>query len=386
VSLWIQHGYAKANKLETLLESGSLGGVILSPADETRTTMLDTVRRYRAEDVELLLDPQTYVWSIPDGVAPRHASHGLEIPNLHWSLGANEVENTVRKVLEADEALGLEAVIAPSCIQRSFSDPWTTLAVQFARETLAGSPNRPVYITVAIDESALSSWAEVADWLDVITTLDAAGFYIVVARGREGYLRPWEPTRLANLLRLVYRLGPINEYKVLVGYSDLDGLATLAAGASGIGSGWYQSLRSFSEAKWQPSTGGGRAKPRVTSEVLLTPLVVDGEASAIARSRLGEDAFPDAGLRSAIGSHPEAWSLLEAWMQHLGTVRSLAREVEESTDVRERCINYASRLEDAGLLLDQLSESGYVLNTSYRSRIRMQAAGVREFQTAEGLD
>jgi hypothetical protein len=66
VSFFAQHGYGKSDKLDVLAAAGVLGGVILSPADETIDALQGTVRAMAGRNVETLLDPQTYIYNDPE--------------------------------------------------------------------------------------------------------------------------------------------------------------------------------------------------------------------------------------------------------------------------------------------------------------------------------
>lgn len=382
MSLWIQHGYGKGQKIADVTSAGPTGGVILSPADEDRASLAATAADARARGLAVVMDPQTYVWGIPEGVARNHDDHGLAFPGLHWSMAPDQIERVVASVLAANRIVETDFVLSPTCLQRSLGDVWTPLAIQLARATLATS-NGSVYVSILLDGTALDEWEAIDEWLDIVTTFEAAGFYLVVARGRENYPQPWDPARLANFLRLVYRLSVVNEFHVLAGYADLDGLTAIAAGASDVASGWYFSLRSFSESKWKPSTGGRAAKPRVTSAPLITPMQLE-EASVVARSRFGPGAFPEAELRTRIASNPESWGLSDAWIQHLTSLQQLVAEIEAVP--REQRVEWLlDRLRAGWEGLKAISDSGTILSPHYRSYLESLGRGMRAFAEVEGL-
>jgi hypothetical protein len=385
MSFWVQHGYGKGQKLDDLLMRGSLGGVVLSPADEEASTLSATAQSLAERDTLFTLDPQTYVWSIPDGTARNHESNGLQFHRLHWSMPASEIEAVVTAVVATNARLGSRIIVSPSCLQRGFSDVWTPLAVQFARATLEAAPGERVYVSVVVDETALSDWGAVDDWLDIATLLEARGFYLVIARSGQTYPQPWEPSRFANLLRLIYRLSALNEYEVLLGYSDLDGLAAIAAGAAGVASGWYFSLRAFAEAKWQPSAGGRPPRPRVLSPSLLSPLIAESEGSLVARSSLGTTAFPDEGTRGSLVGQQVQWSLSESWLQHMDTLRSLVSSLESTTGVAARVTHLDAQLADAQVVLRDIEGLGVVLAPTYAATLGSMRTALSEFSRLEGI-
>lgn len=74
---------------------------------------------------------------------------------------------------------------------------------------------------------------------------------------------------------MCYVLADINEYEVIVGYSDWQSFLLESVGVSHTACGWYQNLRQFSLGRFQPSRGGRRPRPRYPSVPLLSsPLLI----------------------------------------------------------------------------------------------------------------
>jgi hypothetical protein len=383
MSFWLQHGYGKSDKIQTLSGSGPLLGAILSPADEGVEVLRETLTLLPA-GCQAFLDPQTYVWAIPSGAARCHADHGLDFGRVHWSMPPSEVQDHVRRVVAANAALGLRMVCSPSCIQHNLSDVWTSLALQYARTTLASTNDR-VLVSLVIHEAALDDWAQVEEWLDVVTQLDCYGFYLVVVREGHPYPARWQTPRLTSYARLVYRLATLNDYIVIAGYSDIDGLLALASGATALASGWHYSLRSFAVSKWQPSTGGRQPRPRVTSPGLLTPMTAVGEAEQVARSRLGVALFPDAVLRRRLVAAPGALRNPEACVQHLTVLRDLAASVARSPSPSTRSTQLRALLTAAEGALGNLAAAGVLLPPIYGGRLTSYREALEELRRLEGF-
>jgi hypothetical protein len=384
-SFWVQQGYGKSDKIKRLYDAGLLGGVLLSPADEEPPALQATLES--TPDIEALLDPQTYVYSIPGGTARCHEAHGLDIPNLNWGMPASEVEGVVRSVIDANDGLGVTNLIAPTCVQRSLNDVWTSLALQMARTTISiVGGQRRVFVSSVIEEPALANWEDVANWLDVATGLDADGFYVIVDRVTQGsYPAMWNPSHLTNLLRLVYSLSQLNEYEVLAGYSDIEGILQIAAGASGSAAGWFYSLRAFSDSKWQPSSGGRQAIPRAFSVGLLTPLLAVGEGEQVARSELGADAYPDEAVRTALSNNPEGWSLVDAASHHLGSLAMVVNDVAQQNPISARLDAVEARLADAHGRLVTLEQQGVPFSGAYGQRLETFRRALDSFRTLESV-
>ena len=369
MTLYAQHGYGKADKLDILSAAGRIDGVVLSPADEGSDALARTVRDSNESGISTLLDPQTYVHSIADAVARCHGDHGLAFAPTTWgSLSAIDIQGQARAVVDANDRIGTRGpIIAPGPRQLSFADPWTPFAHQYARATLAET-TRPVLASLVIEEAGLGDWNAVEQWLDTATTLDVAGFYVVI--GRHGaYPIAWDTTLLANLLRLIYRLGILNDYTIGVGYADISGLAAIAAGATWIGSGWSYRQRQFVTERWIPRRGGQQAIPRVTSYGLLAPLLGLGEGQASARSALGDRVLPDPQLRRRIITNPDGWSNPEAQIQYLETLSVLVAQVEGFGSIADRIEGLQENVARARALTLELSRAGVRIDTVHTTSL-----------------
>lgn len=381
MSLWIQQGYGKGDKIDRLAAAGAISGVILSPADEEQANLRATADTARSLGLDVVLDPQTYVGSITGGTARCHPSHGLDFGRVHWGLNPTEIGDHVSAVWSATQAMGISTLLSPTCIQRGFTDAWTTLAIQYARTSIDVADE--VYVSVVVEEAALGDWRQIEDWLDVVTTLDARGFYLIVSKTSRDYPQPWNTTRLSNLLRIVHRLAVLNGYQVLVGYSDFEGLLAQVAGAKAFGSGWFFTLRAFTELKWQPSTGGAPGRARATSGPMLTPFRAEDEANRVAQSSVAALAYPDAALRDQLTRSPGSVSIADAWSQHLLELGSMATDLEAAGSLTNQRQELRRRLETAVSLFEDLRSQNVPLPAQYQTRVSAYLAALAEFESLE---
>lgn len=390
MSFYVQHGYGKSTKIDDISAGGHTAGVILSTADEDAASLQSTVTHLAQEGLDTLLDPQTFIYSLsPTGSGRCHQSHGLNLGQLHWSADAQTVTAQVEAVRLANEASGSTArLIAPTCLQSTFGDVWTPLALQFARTASAAWGSERTIASVVIDEAALSDWATVADWLDVATTLDVSGFYFIVNRVRRDYPSPiWDSTRLANLLRLFYNLARINEYEVIWAYSDIEGLVGLTSGITAIASGWHYSLRSATAQKWQPApTAGGQAPaPRLHLGRLWSSVRAQPEAEAIYRTAMRDEIFSASLITIFDAQGFPSWTRAEAQVQHLKLLARRAASITMSTDPAARVAQVRRSLTAANDKFGQIESLGLSLPPSYRAKVRSFIQALDEFAQRESL-
>lgn len=388
MSFYVQHGYGKGQKIQNLDAQGNLAGVILSPSDEGPAQLQQTVDLCNDISLRVLIDPQTYVYSVaPPGSSKRHLENQVDSTPIHWADDTAAIADIVSSVGRLNERLGVvDALIAPTVMQPGFSDVWTPVALQFARASASAWGNERTIVSIALEEQALSSWPAIDQWLDIITTLDVRGFYVVVQRNQSSYpAPPWRPESLANLLRLFYILGEVNGYEVIWGYSDIEGLLGLSTGASGIASGWNYGSRKFSLSKWQPSTGGRAPVPRLNILPLLTPVKAVGEANKLFESEFCERLFSREQIETFSEAPFESWSRLEAQEGHLAFCARESSLLEQLGGIPQKLDLLETTFETTLALFAEIKESGLILDSAYSARIVAFRESIRLFRQVEAL-
>lgn len=385
----LQHGYGKSDKIEVVADLASVTSVVLSPTDEEPGTLETTVSKLKARGIRPLLDPQTYLYTAGVDLAGRcHSGHGLNFSPIRWSQSPREVEKVIASVEMANSEVGIDTIIAPSILQSSFEDIWTPLGIQYARAAAEAWPAREVYASAVFEEMAFGGWEQINDWLDEITTIDVTGFYLLTNhRGAAAYPAiGWDADRLANAMRMIYTLTEINDYELLWGYADIEGLLGVAAGATGIATGWHNSLRRFSVDKWRPKSGGAQPIPRRFVNSLLSPLRLDGELSAIPQVGMGAlpaGSWTDQQFQNYIDA-PDSWKRDVAQKHHMVSVAHLVAELA-NLSVPLRLDTVQNWISASLQLFDTLSKQNLVFERSYVNKLRVLSRAVVTFREAEGI-
>ena len=384
MTFWIQHGYGKGEKIDTMARAGLLTGIILSPADEDLHALQSTCSTVENSGINLLLDPQLYIHTIAGAVARCHESHGLEFGEISsLFISPREIGEQVGAVIAANQQLGLNRIIAPSPYQVSFGDAWAPLSLQYARATIAGA-EMPVYASLLVADSAFLHWDQTMSYLDALTTLDVAGIYLIIGTPGKSYPLLWDPECLSNILRVVYTLTELNQYELIWGYSDIVGVIGLSVGATGAATGWYNSLRMWKPEKWIPQRGGRQATPRVFVESLLSAIERNREATSIARTRLSTEVFPDQNERHRLtGEQP--WGIADSWNQYLNAMAQLHLNVDHSLDISIRLLDFHQRLQGAVAMLNRVQALGIPLDVTHSSRLNAIVQAIDMFTAAEDL-
>ena len=275
MTILAQHGWGKSDKIERGIADGSIQGVIMSPRDESPAriaSFLSTIQ----PNVVRLVDPQLYagtIWPVRDGKLPSYPHYRQHLTPTSFSPAA--IRDFVQSALGWQGGLDVSAVVSPTVMVDDLRSQWAQIAMMLAQETVAQHDGtKPLLISLVVGEDALRQRMPVDDWLDSLTQLDVDGFYLVVRRTSETYRQHYEPEVLASLLRVCYSLAELNQYQLYVGYSDMAALLLHAVGVTGTGAGWFATLRQFSLRRFEPVTGGRRARARYSSLPLLNSIYV----------------------------------------------------------------------------------------------------------------
>lgn len=374
MSLFAQHGYGKSNKIELALADKSISGVIFSPKDDNMQKITDYTKQLHTlfPSAHLLFDPQFYVSTIPNANEGKLLSYPYYKSNLtrrDFSKTSN-LATYVKETLDFQATINLTHLIAPTIMIDSFNDPWSQIAISLADEAATyqsiSSLDKPIYVSLCIHEDALKNTDELNEFLDMISLLEVYGFYIVIIRNTSTS-QIINPTILENLLSLCYVLATINQYDVIMGYSDLVGLPLYATGISGISTGWFKSLQSFSINRFLPSTGGRAARARYTSAPLLNSILINPEMDTIFRQGLISDILSNTNydstflrnLPSSI-SWPPQQSILHHWM----TLQDCIEDIDKIPNISGKLDYICNTLDSAAQLYNKLMGANVIFEPS----------------------
>ncbi|WP_081709876.1 hypothetical protein [Arthrobacter sp. 35W] len=386
----LQHGYGKSDKLDAVADHFPVSSVVLSPTDEDPGVLQQTVYKLKARGIRPLLDPQTYLYTTGVDLAGRcHVEHGLNFSAIRWSQSPRDVEKVIASVAIANDTVGIDdTIIAPSILQSSFEDIWTPLGIQYARAASEAWSEKNVYASAVFEELAFSGWDAINDWLDEVTSIDIAGFYLLTNhRGAAAYpATGWDSDRLANAMRMIYTLTELNGYELLWGYSDIEGILGVAVGATECATGWHNSLRRFSVEKWRPKSGGAQPIPRRFVNSLLSPLRLEGELSAI--HTMSGTAFRTGSVADRVFQYnidnPEFWNRSVAQKHHMMSVAGLVDEIAR-VSIPNRLNLVQEWIHDSLALFNTLSGQNLIFERSYANKLQVLSRAVTIFREAEGI-
>jgi hypothetical protein len=260
----------------------------------------------------------------------------------------------------------LSYLLSPSVLFDDFRDSWSQIALNMAEASVdchGGLTNQPpLLVTIVTSELALRNATGMAEFLDALSALETEGFYLLVNRSSSGYQPAMDTRAMENLMYLVHVLANLNEYRVVVGYGDWLGFLLHAAGASATATGWHQSLRQFSMARFEPAGGGRRPRKRYSSAPLLSNPLIVPELDDISRAGLLANVLSGSRHDEILARDPAVgearWTDEIGCLAHWAAVRGPIDRVESQRRPAAKLTTALQLIDAARTLYDRLIPRG----------------------------
>lgn len=402
MSLLAQSGFGPGQKIQKGLYEDIIHGVILSPRDERKDrieqVMSDTRNSY--PNAVLMFDPQFYAANLNnprDGHLSEYDyySNNNNLGRAHFS--GTLIQKYVRECLDYQhKTLGMNAnyLVSPSVLFDSFHDSWSQIALNMAVESVEyhsklESP-KPLLITLIISETAFQSINAIEEFLDVITEIDVKGFYIIIRRNSTSLQNAMDSSLFSRFMYFCHVLATINEYDVIVGYSDWQSFLLEAVGVKYTATGWYQNLRQFTLARFQPSPGGQRPRKRYSSKTLLDCLLILPNLQDLYELKLLPHALSgsihDIILKNGPVSNETNWTDEISCLAHWYSLNALSNYLGSLPSQSDRILGASRIIQDSLELYTQLITQGANLGSSSEPyHLREWQNSLQEFRLLAGI-
>ena len=334
LSILVQHGWGKTTKIQQALGEESVAGVIMSPRDELPPRLAEFLSEiaHSYPQAERLVDPQLYAGTItqPRDGQLQHYPH-YESDLSHSSFSPEGIRHFVNISFNWQRDLDVTAMVSPSILIEDFFDRAAQIAIMLSQEAQLQhnrSQDKPLFVSLVVSEAALRNRAALNSWLNEISQIDVDGFYLILQRGSDTYSQQYQPEVLAALMGICYSLSEINEYRVVVGYTDMATLLLHAVGVDATAAGWSVGLRQFTLRRFLPVTGGRQPRPRYSSGPLTNSIFVTDLEPLYNAGRIAEvlsDTPYDSRFNGNTNPENVPWPAEEAALHHWHVLSNLAR-------------------------------------------------------------
>ncbi|MEK4967609.1 hypothetical protein MKX29_08040 [Cytobacillus sp. FSL R7-0696] len=291
--IFAQHGPSWKPKLERLLLSQLIDGVIWDPREER----VERIKEIRSNDenyssVKHMVDLKVYYKQFASSI-PKRLNDLEYFPEKDidraYLRSTDNLETLVEKSIDFQLGFEVDVIMAPSLYLYSFNDrivdklldTWEIFYEQLEEKEV----DKGKFVSIIFNETALENKSYITDFLDDFSDIANKfdGIYITIDREKNNNHRhDFNPTRLKGMLQLIYDLKNLG-LKVVIGYSGIESIVYFAVGADAVGTGWFYSLRNFNKEQkgLEPVDGMGRQKKRYTSMKMLFELAIEEEILSV---------------------------------------------------------------------------------------------------------
>lgn len=391
--IYAQDGSRAATKIVNGYTNGEIQGAVLSVMSRRPENLVATVASLKEDHpgMQLLLDTHIHASVFPDtdkhGRIPEYGLFDMNITAFELQDDETINEHTTA-ILDFQSSLDLEIFTSPSLAMQEFNDSNSQISLKMYKRSIKyfeenDTDNKKLYLTLVFSEQALSQVHSMGQLLDKLCLLNVDGFYIVVQRQKDDNPMWSSSDTLASLMYLINALHH-SEYGVVVGYTDLWGVLLSAVGADYIASGWFQTLRQYSQNFYR-SSRGGPGIPLYVSESLMSTIYTNPDLRKIATSEgdLGSRVI-DAHYGANLLQNPGAatWSdeayALQHWRATKNITASFTPNISSNLEVLSNLITdaqeLASDIRNANITIDERHDTRHL--GIWKSAIEKYESGV----------
>lgn len=372
MAILAQLGYGKGHKVENGFMNHIINGVVLRPQNDKPDSLIEYAENIKntCKNIDVYFDPQFNIFSIRGDVNYGKIELYPFYPNTTVQ-GRNyllsELIGYIDGSINFQKKLGVNSIISLSPIIDSFQDrEMGTLSniVELSLDKLRNNnsdsqlsrnySSSNFIVSICISESAFNNMDTVSAALDEITSWDVEGFYITIVRdlSNNGYEPYIKENTLAYILYFLYVLSVINNYKIIIGYTNLLAIPLSVACNADFAVGWFGKTQMFTSAGFLATTGGQPAKLRYLSQKLLSSLLVDPETKII-RQKIGDQIYLSGSPfdKQLIN---EQWTAKESFLEDWYVLSKLTSEIQAEEKVEKRISILNSKINAAKELFSEI--------------------------------
>ncbi len=293
--IYVQNGPGWKPKVDKILEQKLAAGIIWDPREES-LERIQEIRNSNAKynSIENIIDLKWYYKEFPNSIMKK--LDGLEyfpdeIINRSFLRDTNKLSEYVDKMIKFQQKNNMNVLLTPALYIYSFNDRnidrlFDILDVYVEKCSVSK------YISLMFHESAFDNISYMNEFINEMSMYQNKydGIYLVIDRDNSSNIRNFFPSdRLARVMQFIYYMKKM-QMKIIVGYSGIESINYMAAGADAIATGWFYSLRKFNklEKGLEEYSRIGRAKKRYTSINFLNELTLDEHIKMVPENEKNE--------------------------------------------------------------------------------------------------
>lgn len=246
MELYLQLGHGMQALSEELIKSWGNGTAIISPVNMPQDKIASFAKKIHAIGGDVLFDPQMFY--------PKEGHIKLQAysywPNEGRSITSTDTHASInREILRINNCIEASQIILPGIEMKedSFESnlEWLGSSIAyFSKKT-----DKELLATVCLYPETIRNSSAIETLTEALKLLPVAGYYIIPHPSNNEYIVS-DPIWVIGMMKLISCL-KLTKRKVVVGYSNHQGLVYALARADAIASGTYMNTRSFVPGKFK---------------------------------------------------------------------------------------------------------------------------------------
>ena len=246
MKLYLQLGHGMQALSQELIKSWGGGDVIISPVNLPQDKLVVFSKKIQSTGGRVLFDPQMFY--------PKEGHFKLQAydywPSQGVSITSDDGHTAInRELLRINNLINSTDIILPGIEMAEehfrYGLNWmNSSASYFAQKT-----DKPLLATLCLYPETVRNVAAIEALVAQLKTIPVSGYYIIPHPSNNEYIVS-DMSWVIGILKLVTCL-KLAKKKVIVGYSNHQGLLYALSNVDGIASGTYMNTRSFHPAKFK---------------------------------------------------------------------------------------------------------------------------------------
>lgn len=246
MDLYLQMGHGMQGMVSELLKLWGKGTIIISPVNIQEDKLVAFVKKINLLNGNVLFDPQLFY---PKEGHPKLQAYDYW-PQLNVSVSDGSTKDCInRELLRINKLINSSAIILPGIElnEQHFSSAinWITKSANY----FSTKTTKPLYATICLYSETIRNSDSIEQLYLLLKDLPVQGFYIIPHPSNGEYLVS-DPLWVIGLMKLISCL-KLSKKKVVIGYTNHQGLLYSLANADAIASGTYMNTRSFVPGKFK---------------------------------------------------------------------------------------------------------------------------------------
>ena len=246
MELYLQLGHGMQALAQELIKSWGSGNVIISPVNLQQDKLVAFSKKIHAAGGQVLFDPQMFYPK--EGHLKLQAYDYWPVQGVSITSGDGHAAIN-RELLRINNLINSTDIILPGIEmaeeQFAYGLNWMNSSASYFAQTT----DKPLLATLCLYPETIRNAAAIEALVEQLKAIPVSGYYIIPHPSNNEYIVS-DLSWVMGLLKLITCL-KLAKKKVIVGYSNHQGLLYALANVDGIASGTYMNTRSFNPAKFK---------------------------------------------------------------------------------------------------------------------------------------